>query len=290
MAAFDEFYPFDQGKGSQANATRWRRMGRLFMPDGAVMSGGDQLGANNAIKLQASLSGGNLIVQPGAVCIHGYYAELLNPVSIPVGVTGIVAAQADLDNEVVTLEWLSGVTDYSGLARTEHMWQVPLWLITNSTQLDWMGNSVNPGRALGTFAAYQGGWLQTSPGNTSTWNCGKVRFSQPCLAFFHVWGSFTLSDARYIQNAVWSLDLNYNQPGEILWPVPAVEPFYWAGGSGLSAPPYNPVFNCSFSCMLWVPAGLYTVGVRISAGQGATWVGFNYFGISTIQLGSMSNV
>jgi hypothetical protein len=299
VPAFDEYFPFDFGHGAPATSARWKKMARLFVPDGIVKSGGDQFASSGddgapgsrTAKLQATLTGGNVIVSPGAIVIHGYYAELANAVTIPVSSTGLVIGQVDLVYEVVSLEWVAGVTDYNNLIQSETMWQIPLWLVTG-TNLQFVGNNTTPGRALGTTTGFfNGGWMPINVGQTKTFNFGKARFSHPCLVFFHAFACFSLYDARYAQNAVWSLDLNWNLPGEILWPTPptTIEPFFWGGGGGLNGPPWYPVINCSFSCEIWLPAGLYTVGLRVTCGTGAFYITINEIGINMIQLGSISN-
>jgi hypothetical protein len=150
---FDEFFPFDPTFGASANAFRWRKMAQLWQADG-VRAGW----LNQLLATQVGLT---ITLQPGAVFVHGYYAESTANKTFTGTNNGTLVAQANLvtSAENIQLVYRDGIMDYgaSGFAQDatdRNIWEIPLWQMQNGTLVD-LRTMINPGGDISW-------WAQTS--------------------------------------------------------------------------------------------------------------------------------
>src|SRR5882672_12250454 len=147
MGNFDEFFPFDLGHGATANSARWRKMAQLWMSDGVL--------ANYLNSLSATISAPNVTLTPGAVFIHGYYAEIQTAQTIPVLTNGTIVAKVDYTNKLCSIYYKDGATDYSGYEQSANNWEIPLWLVSGTTLTD-LRVMINPSAGLAWWASVVG--------------------------------------------------------------------------------------------------------------------------------------
>jgi len=298
MPPFDEYFPFDLGHGNLATSARWRKMARLFMPDGYVMAGADYPG----LPPNPTIGGGNITIPPSAYSVHGYYAEITSPggFTFPVGTNGMVVAAVDLVQEVASIYFKSNALDYKDLTQTNQMWEVPLWLISGTTA-SWIGNTANPGRALGTagFVGAKAIPPPTGPGGpgnpfytlqpwgTITVNFMTFRVSHPSLLFLIGGVQLGLTNPLYVQAALTNIIVQPGLPDEQDGQV--TEPIYWPAGGGIN--PGYPLRQYATMMMLcWVTKpGKTTAGIKVTIGSGPP-VELTQLSLYVMQLGSLSNM
>lgn len=150
---FDEFFPFDVGKGNPANTARWRKMAQLWTPDGVVANYPVGVPSAQSQLYATPISGGNTTIQPGAVFMHGYYAEVRTAQTISsLGTSGTIVAKVDLVNQVCLIYFKAGATDYgsnpsTNFEQSASNWEIPLWLVSG-TQLTDLRNLIIPGQGV----------------------------------------------------------------------------------------------------------------------------------------------
>jgi hypothetical protein len=95
---FETFWPFEE-EGRQANMSRWRRMGRLWLHNGVVQGVGDQF-----IGLNYEAANQRFLVGTGAAFIEGFYGATANWtwVSTP-GNDGMVKCRLDPGTQQVQI-------------------------------------------------------------------------------------------------------------------------------------------------------------------------------------------
>ena len=91
----------------------------------------------------------------GAVFIHGYYAEVQTPQSIPVLTNGTIVAKVDYTNEVCSVYYKDGALDYASYEQSTNNWEIPLWLVSSGTLTD-LRVMVNPSAGLAWWAVVPG--------------------------------------------------------------------------------------------------------------------------------------
>lgn len=271
--AFDEYFPFDPGApgAATANATRWRKMGQLWAPDGVR--------ANFLNSLNATQAGNQVTVQSGAVFIHGYYAESQNPHSFTVGSNGTIVAQASLvtSNELVNLVYRDGITDYGSTPAANfqqdpdpgaNIWEIPIWGISGGTLVD-LRTMVSGGQGV-TWAAHFD-IPQTLPSGTTTpltvAQFLVARVSYVGWAKVEGTAMITFQDLSQAQNA--SCQLSYQQgiAGQAqLVPATPVQPGTSAWGSAMAG--QTMTMPITLSGLIPVTLGRKTAGWLVSAGPG----------------------
>lgn len=266
MGNFDEYFPFDPGYGSAANAARWRKMANLWMSDG-VVANYPYGAAATASQLYASpISGNATTVQPGAVFIHGYYAEISTPQNLSsLGQNGTIVAQVNFNTEVVALLYRDGVTDYGSNPATSYeqdanIWEIPIWLISAGALVD-IRTLINPASGL-RWWAQSAGVQPINPGGTLQSSFGVARIPYIASAFLHGTLLLTFTDLSQAQQATCTLTYQYGQ-GDVQT-SPSIVPAITAGGAAgqqLSMP-------VSLTGVVPVTPGRKTFGVRVVAGPG----------------------
>ena len=128
-------------------------MAQLWQSDGVIS------GSGNGSQLNATIAGSTVTVNPGAVFIHGYYAELQNAQNLTVGTNGTIVAQVQFSTEVVDLYYKDGAVDYGPSAtlnfeQSANNWEIPLWLVSSGTLIDL--------RTMITAASGSGWWGTTT--------------------------------------------------------------------------------------------------------------------------------
>ena len=190
VVQFDEYFPFDPGTpgAATANATRWRKMGQLWAPDGVRANYLNQLNAT------WQTVGTSVTVQSGGLFIHGYYAELQasHNVSVTGSGNGTIVAQVSMStsNELIQLVYRDGVVDYGANPASTYqqdadpgalIWEIPLWLITGGNTLTDLRTLVSGGSGLTWFGHLDTTQLitngQTSPLTMAQFLVARVSYA-----------------------------------------------------------------------------------------------------------------
>lgn len=256
MGNFDEYFPFDPGFGASANAARWRKMAHLWMSDGVLQGYTNQLNAS-------AISGGSTTIATGAAFIYGYYCEIANPQSIAVGTNGTIVAKVDLVNEIASIYYKDGSTDYSGYEQDANAWEIPLWLV-NGTALSDLRTMIAPVGSLEWFATSAGPVTVVSG---TPYQGSFLTPRIPYKAAIRIDGTLlvTFSDASAAQSAACSLTFEYGQGDQQIGAAmtPAIP------GSGPATVPVSvPVASSLLLTTAQVSQGKKTMGWRVSAGTG----------------------
>ena len=262
MANFDEFFPFDPGYGASANAARWRKMANLWMADGVLAN--YPLGAAATVsQLYATIAGTTVTVQPGAVFIHGYYAEITTSQTFTVGTNGTIVAQVNYANEVVALVYRDTVVDYGsgGFEQDANIWEIPIWGVSGGTTLLDLRNLINPATGLR--------WWTSQPGSTAVATSttlqnsfGLARIPYAAQGFLHGTMLVTFSDMSQAQSAICQMTYQWGQGDQQV--SPTVTPAIGAGGpagAAISMP-------VALTGVVPVTQGKKTFGWRVTAGTG----------------------
>lgn len=261
MPNFDEYFPFDPGFGASANAARWRKMANLWMADGVVANYPyGALAANR--ELYASTPTGNATtVQPGAVFIHGYYAEISTAQTISGLGTGTIVAQVNFNTEVVTLLYRDTVVDYGagGFEQDANIWEIPIWGVTAGTTLLDLRNLINPAVGLRWWASLPG---STGIGASSSMqnSFGLARIPYVAQGFLHGTLLVTFTDLSQAQSATCMMTYQYGQ-GDVQT-SPSISPAISGGGpagQSISIP-------VALTGVIPVTQGKKTFGWRVTAG------------------------
>jgi hypothetical protein len=267
LGNFDEYFPFDPGFGASANATRWRKMAKLWCSDG-VLANWPSGATPTASQLYATaISGNQTTIQPGAVFIHGYYAELLNPQTIiGLGTSGTIVARVDQVNEVCSIAYRDTVVDYgptpaSNYEQSANTWEIPLWLVSSGSLID-LRTLVGPSAPLA--------WWGAGPATTTVNPSATQQINFPSTPRLPYVGQailrgellVTFSDSSVAQSATCGLTYQYTLGDQQL--TPTITPARPAGGPA-GAPTAVPV---SVSGQIPVTQGKKTVGWRVTAGPG----------------------
>jgi hypothetical protein len=262
MPNFDEYFPFDPGFGASANAARWRKMANLWMADGVL--------ANYLNQMNATMAGSVITVQSGAVFIHGYYAEIVNPQNFTVG-TGTVVAQVNFNTEIVALVYRDTVVDYGsgGFEQDANIWEIPIWGIQGGSTLLDLRNLINPAVGLRWWAS-QVGSTPVGSGTTLQTSFGLARIPYAAQGFLHGTMLLTFSDMSQAQSVICQMTYQWGVGDQQV--SPSITPANSAGfpaGSSLSIP-------VALTGVIPVTQGKKTFGWRVTAGTGP--------GISVAQL------
>jgi hypothetical protein len=252
MGNFDLFFPWDKGFGAPASSANWRKMAQLWSLDGVLI--------NYNQMLAATLAGSQVTINPGAVFVHGYYAEVVSAQTINVGVNGTVVAKADLVNENCLIYYKDQAIDYSGYEQDASAWEIPLWLVSGSTLIDlrtWIGCGAGAG------------WAGSSPGLSTVPSAQTVQLNllTPRVAYVgaaQLAGSMMVifSDASQAQSAICQLTYQFGASDQAVTPVitPQIP-----GGGAAGSPVYHAV---SVTGQITVGQGKKSVGWRVTAGTG----------------------
>jgi len=101
MVAMD-VWPTDAASGSVANESRWRKMGRLFAPDGVVAGIGGELAP--------TLAASSLTMRSGSAWVDGHYTEMASDQVLTVTANGLAVVRFDPAANTAELLWRDGVT------------------------------------------------------------------------------------------------------------------------------------------------------------------------------------
>jgi hypothetical protein len=267
MPNFDETFPWDPGYGAQANAARWRKMGKLWAPDGVVQGYLNQLNCTGTLP--------NVQIQTGAVFVNGYYAEVQNPQSFTMGTNGTIVAQVNYANEVAALIYRDTITDYGtggfqqdqpGVVTTPNIWEIPIWGVSGGTTLLDLRNLINPATGL-RWAASSPGATPVASNSTLQSSFGLARIPYAAQGFLHGTLLVTFSDMSQVQSAACSLTYQWGASDQQPNPITAADtitPANTAGfpaGAGISVP-------VSLITAVPVTQGKKTFGWRVTAGTG----------------------
>jgi len=266
VGLFDEYFPFDPGFGAAANAARWRKMANLWMSDG-VVANYPYGAAATARELYASpISGGSSTLQPGAVFIHGYYAEISTAQTITgIGTNGTIVAQVDFNNEICQLLYRDGVVDYGSNIATNYQqdnnkWEVPIWLVTAGALVD-IRCLVNPASGL-RWSASSAGAQPISSNTTGQFSFGVARVPYAATGFLVGSLLLTFTDMSQAQTVTCSLTYQWGQGDQQQSPL--IQPAITAGGAAgqfLSIP-------VALTGTVPISQGKKTYGWRVTAGTG----------------------
>jgi hypothetical protein len=262
MGNFDEYFPFDPGFGASANAARWRKMARLWAPDGVLQ------GYNNGLSASV-ISGGATTISTGAVFNHGYYCEISNPQSISITGTGTgtIVAKVDMVNEVASIYYKDGATDYGASPTTNFEqsasnWEIPLWGVVTPTLTD-LRTMVSPGQGVG--------WWVTSPGpipvaanQTVQTNFLTARVPYTGMALLRGEILVTFNDSSAGQSAACQLTYQFGSGDQQV--TPTTTPAIPGGGPSATAL----AMPVAISGLIPVAQGKKTVGWRVTAGAGTS--------------------
>lgn len=275
MPNFDQYYPFDKGFGAPASAALWGKMAQQFVPDGIVYGYLNQIGA--------SIAGGNITLQTGAVLIHGYYGEIQNPQTFAVGSGGMVVAAVNMSTEVMSTYYKDGVTDYSGLTQTATLWEIPLWLVTSATTVVDKRASTSNGRGLAMgVSASLGAYLTIPAGVSTQFNVGYINFTHQTVGLFTYVAQFEVSQPNLPSDVVFSGTYQYGQAD--------VQQTYsyewtWPGASGTTGLYHT---TQSISWIWGVTPGRKQLGFHVSQAGGATTKIAN-MAVHVLQVGTLQN-
>lgn len=133
--SFDEFRPFDSGAGSNVLEAGWRRMARLWLPDGIAAARANLLAVTESSPTAMSVK-----VDTGEVWIQGHHGEITAAKTLPIAAAhatlarkDLVVARADFTDNVVELDVLTGTPHASPseptLTQNTAMWEIDLALV-----------------------------------------------------------------------------------------------------------------------------------------------------------------
>jgi len=257
MANFDEFFPFDPGYGASANAARWRKMANLWMADGVL--------ANYLNQMNATVAGTTVTVQTGAVFIHGYYAEIINPQTFTVG-TGTIVAQVNYANEVVALIYRDTVVDYGtgGFQQDTNVWEIPIWgasTTAGTTTLLDLRNLINPATGLRWWANQQGA-TPLAASATGQFSFGIARIPYAAQGFLQGTLVITFSDMSQAQSAICQMTYQWGQADQ------QVSPTITPSGGGTFNVGTSISIPVALTGTVPVTQGKKTFGWRVTSGTG----------------------
>lgn len=132
---FDEFRPFDSGAGSNVLEAGWRRMARLWLPDGIAAARANLLAVTESSPTAMSVK-----VDTGEVWIQGHHGEITAAKTLPISPAhatlarkDLVVARVDFNDNVVELDVLTGTPHASPseptLTQNTAMWEIDLALV-----------------------------------------------------------------------------------------------------------------------------------------------------------------
>jgi hypothetical protein len=265
---FDEYFPFDKGFGASANSARWRKMAQLWCPDGVLQN--YPTGVSTVTQLFATIASNTVTIQPGAAFIHGYYAEVMAPQNV-VSVTGngTIVAGVDLVNEICSIYYKSGATDYSGYTQSLSLWEIPLWLVTGGATLTDLRTFIIGGQGV-TWAGRLDGPISIATGGTSPLVMAQFMVARvPYAGWAKIEGSamITLTDLSAAQTASCQLTYQQGVAGQAqLAPTTAMQPGNSAWGAGMSL--QTLALPITLSGVIPVTTGLKNAGWLVVAGPG----------------------
>jgi hypothetical protein len=274
LGNFDQYFPFDKGFGAPASAALWGKMAQQFAPDGVLYSYLNQL--------NATVSGGNVTIQTGAAMVHGYYGEIQNNQTFPVGTNGMVVAAVDMSAEVMSIYYKDTVTDYSGLTQSSTLWEIPLWLVSGGTTLIDKRAYTDPGRGMGSgVGASIGSYIDLAPGANTQFNTGFINFTHPSAALFIYQIQFQIAAAS-TQAVLWNGTYQNGQPDANLT---YTYEWLWPGASGTLNPS---IATQTISWIMGVTPGKKSVGFHVVVGTGGSHALVANMGVQVVQIGLLS--
>jgi hypothetical protein len=265
---FDEYFPFDKGFGASANSARWRKMAQLWCPDGVLLN--YPAGLPAVTQLFATIASGTVTINPGAAFIHGYYAEVLAAQNVTsVSGNGTIVAGVDLVNEICSIYYKSGATDYSGYTQSLTLWEIPLWLVTGGTTLTDLRTFVTGGQGV-TWAGRLDGPVSIATGTTSPLVMAQFLVARvPYAGWAKIEGNALITFTDLSTDRTASCQLSYQQgvAGQAqLAPTTPMQPGNSAWGAGMAL--QTLAMPIALSGTIPVTTGLKTAGWLVSAGTG----------------------
>ena len=119
-------WPTDASDGSVATEARWRKMARMWTPDGVA----DGIGGEMA----PSLAGLNLTVQAGAAWVDGHYTELTGSQVLTVTANGIVVVRFDPSANTAQLLYRDAAT--TPVQTPGGIWEILIASMSGSAMTD----------------------------------------------------------------------------------------------------------------------------------------------------------
>jgi hypothetical protein len=124
--ALDNYFPFDTGPGMTATPANWRMMARLFYGSGVV--------PGNQSQFNATISGGTVTLQPGAVWIDGFFGQTNGNKAVTGVSSGLIVARMDLSQREIYFLYLPG-TSTPGQNPLASTYDVPLYQVTSASAM-----------------------------------------------------------------------------------------------------------------------------------------------------------
>lgn len=119
-------WPTDAADGAVSSEARWRKMGRVWAPTGAVVGVGGGLAP--------SLAFPNLTVKSGAAWVDGHYTELPGDQVLPVTANGIAVVRFDPAANTAELLWRDAVS--TPTQNPTGVWEFVVAQVTGSALTD----------------------------------------------------------------------------------------------------------------------------------------------------------
>jgi len=110
-------WPTDGADGSVANEARWRKMGRVFAPDGVAVGIANEMAPTLALP--------NLTIAAGAVWVDGHYAEIESAQVLTATANGLAVVRFDPAANTAELVWRDGVSTPN--QNPDGVWELPLY-------------------------------------------------------------------------------------------------------------------------------------------------------------------
>jgi hypothetical protein len=187
VTLLDSYYPFDTPPGNIATPANWRRMARLWNQSGVVWG--------NQNNFNATISGGVVTIQPGAVFVDGFYGETTGNKTVGGVSSGLIVARLDTTQRQIYFVYLAGVNT-PGQSPSSPTYDVPLYQVTSASAMtdvrQFLYTSTRPcanaGAATATGQTGDGAWFQIGYLTSNQWMKGGITFAS---------GTFTVPAGVY---------------------------------------------------------------------------------------------
>jgi len=126
VTLLDSYFPFDQPPGNMATPANWRQMARLFYGSGVV--------PGNQNQLAATISGGTVTIQPGAVWVDGFFGQSNSNKTVSGVSSGLVVARMDLTQRQIYFLYLPG-TSTPGQNPLANTYDIPLYQVASASAM-----------------------------------------------------------------------------------------------------------------------------------------------------------
>jgi len=126
VTLLDSYFPFDQPPGNMATPANWRQMARLFYGSGVV--------PGNQNQLAATISGGTVTIQPGAVWVDGFFGQSNSNKTVSGVRSGLVVARMDLTQRQIYFLYLPG-TSTPGQNPLANTYDIPLYQVASASAM-----------------------------------------------------------------------------------------------------------------------------------------------------------